>query len=417
MIEWNGSFLKVLSNQACVLQGVAVSRGGPRVFHLLFADDTLIFCQALSEAMNCIHRILGMLEAASSLQVNLDKILCRLSKNDHILDQEALTGILGVHVVAKHDKYLGMRVVVGRSKRKVFLNLKDRLWVRLQSWKCVRKIHWIAWDKLCVHKEEEGLGFRKLNFQSCNARKQLCRIVSRPNSLLNRMLKSKYFPTSDALTAPICQGCSFTWTSILEARSVILLGSRWQLGDGKMVRIWDDRWIPRPITFRVITTPNQLPLNATVDSLLNEGGEVWNESLVRNVFRPLASDRPGNLRWHYEKHRRYSVRSAYHLMVTEGGAQGFSGVSSSGSPSWQFIWRPAVPPKVRLFAWKICREALSTTIGLARRGVLVGSGSPWCGDAAEDLLHACCAPFSLSPPGLGTVWRLQHLQQVFDVRP
>ncbi|KAL0404127.1 UNVERIFIED_CONTAM: hypothetical protein Sradi_2053500 [Sesamum radiatum] len=102
--------------------------------------------------------------------------------------------------------------IVGRSKRKVFLNLKDRVWVRLQSWKCknlsqmrkaaliksviqtmqmfvmsyflvpnsicqdmegmmakffwhnkgVQKIHWIAWDKICVRKEEGGLGLQTI---------------------------------------------------------------------------------------------------------------------------------------------------------------------------------------------------------------------------------------------------------------
>ncbi|KAL0340392.1 UNVERIFIED_CONTAM: hypothetical protein Sradi_4556000 [Sesamum radiatum] len=45
------------------LRGVVVSRHGPRVSHLLFADDTLIFCQETNEALqsvggcwNCLRR-------------------------------------------------------------------------------------------------------------------------------------------------------------------------------------------------------------------------------------------------------------------------------------------------------------------------------------------------------------------------
>ncbi|KAL0404651.1 UNVERIFIED_CONTAM: putative mitochondrial protein [Sesamum radiatum] len=148
--------------------------------------------------------------------------------------------------------------------------------------------------------------------------KQLWRIISQPSSLLSRVLKQKYFPMSDVLSAPIGHGCSFTWRSILAARSVILLGSRWQLGDGTLARIWLDRWIPRPISFRVITAPNQLPLDATVNALFVQGGEDWNENLVKGIFLPedvesilgipISCSGPDTLRWHYKKHGRFSIQ-------------------------------------------------------------------------------------------------------------
>ncbi|KAL0322782.1 UNVERIFIED_CONTAM: hypothetical protein Sangu_1897500 [Sesamum angustifolium] len=40
------------------IRGVAVARRAPKVSHLLFADDTLIFCQATKEAMRCIRGFL-----------------------------------------------------------------------------------------------------------------------------------------------------------------------------------------------------------------------------------------------------------------------------------------------------------------------------------------------------------------------
>ncbi|KAL0367583.1 UNVERIFIED_CONTAM: hypothetical protein Sradi_3648400 [Sesamum radiatum] len=86
--------------------------------------------------MHCIRRILGKLEVASSLKVNLEKSYVVFSKNAPVFGREALAEILGAHVEAKHDMYLGMPTVVGQSKREVFLNLKNRVWVRLQSWKC-----------------------------------------------------------------------------------------------------------------------------------------------------------------------------------------------------------------------------------------------------------------------------------------
>ncbi|KAL0449154.1 UNVERIFIED_CONTAM: putative mitochondrial protein [Sesamum latifolium] len=129
--------------------------------------------------------------------------------------------------------------------------------------KGVRNIHWIAWDKLCARKEEGGLEFRKMGaFNLALLAKQVWRIISNPNSLLSRLLKHKYFPSSDIFTVQPIQGSSFTWRSILEARSVILRGSRWQQEDADLI------------------------LNLT----LNNG----------------HSD---SLRWHYEKHGQYSVRS------------------------------------------------------------------------------------------------------------
>ncbi|KAL0361578.1 UNVERIFIED_CONTAM: hypothetical protein Sradi_3842300 [Sesamum radiatum] len=200
------------AKRAGELKGMAISNGGLWVSHLLFADDTLIFYQATTEAMGCIKRILKTLEAASGLQVNLEKSFVVLRKNFPIEGWEDIAGMLGVRVKTRHDKYLDMPVVVGQSKREVLLHLKYRVWTRLQSWKCknlsqagkavllksiihtmptylmscflfpvsicheieglmvdffwhnkrVRKIHWIAWNKRCARREAGGLGFRKV---------------------------------------------------------------------------------------------------------------------------------------------------------------------------------------------------------------------------------------------------------------
>ncbi|KAL0362050.1 UNVERIFIED_CONTAM: hypothetical protein Scaly_1160200 [Sesamum calycinum] len=124
------------AERAGELKGVAINRGGPQISHLLFVDDTLIFCQATSEAMHYIRRILRTLEATLGLKINLEKSSIVFSKNFPIVGREDLAAILRNQVEAKHDKYLGMPAVVSRSKREIFLHLKDRVWSRLQSWKC-----------------------------------------------------------------------------------------------------------------------------------------------------------------------------------------------------------------------------------------------------------------------------------------
>ncbi|KAK4395686.1 hypothetical protein Sango_1722900 [Sesamum angolense] len=66
--------------------------------------------------------------------------------------------------------------------------------------------------------------------------------------------------------------------------------------------------------------------------------------------------------------------------------------SSSRVVRWKFTWLAQVPLKVRVFAWRVCRNGLPTTLNLER--------SPWCGSAYEDLLHTLLpiGGFDLSNP-------------------
>ncbi|KAL0433484.1 UNVERIFIED_CONTAM: hypothetical protein Slati_2682700 [Sesamum latifolium] len=141
--------------------------------------------------------------------------------------------------------------------------------------------------------------------------------------LLSRLLKQKYFPSTDVLNAVAGPRISFTWRSLLEAREVIIAGSRWHVGIGCRIRIWQDRWIPQPLSSRVIAAPNTLGEEAMVDAFVDANGS-WNMDLLHIIFMvhglevilgiTRVNDSPDQLRWHYEKHGRYSVKSAYCLI-------------------------------------------------------------------------------------------------------
>ncbi|KAL0443717.1 UNVERIFIED_CONTAM: putative mitochondrial protein [Sesamum latifolium] len=116
------------------LTGVAVSHHAPRVSHLLFADDTLIFCQATEEAIRCVKNILSLLEAASGLKVSVEKSSIVFSKNTPIAVKEHLANLMGMRLEEHYNKYLGLPTTVGRSKREVFQHVKERVWAKLQDW-------------------------------------------------------------------------------------------------------------------------------------------------------------------------------------------------------------------------------------------------------------------------------------------
>ncbi|XP_062028600.1 uncharacterized mitochondrial protein AtMg00310-like [Rosa rugosa] len=104
-----------------------------------------------------------------------------------------------------------------------------------------RKIHWSTWEKLCVPKSEGGLGFRDMIiFNQALLAKQGWRLLRRPESLLARVLKARYFPHTDLLHAEAKKGSSYTWRSILKGRELLLKGLRFQVGSGAMISIWND---------------------------------------------------------------------------------------------------------------------------------------------------------------------------------
>lgn len=87
-------------------------------------------------------------------------------------------------------------------------------------------MHWIRWDKMTEAKEEGGLGFRDLEaFNNALLGKQIWRFIAKPNLLMSRVLKNKYFPKSDIFQAVSKPRDSWIWKSWNAAKSLIQEGS------------------------------------------------------------------------------------------------------------------------------------------------------------------------------------------------
>lgn len=74
-------------------------------------------------------------ERASGQKVNMDKSSVFVSPNVEESKRKELQDILGIHSLMMNEKYLGLPMILGRSKKDFFGNIKEKIWKRVQGWK------------------------------------------------------------------------------------------------------------------------------------------------------------------------------------------------------------------------------------------------------------------------------------------
>ena len=117
------------------LKGFSLYKYGQKISHLLFAEDSLIFCRARVEDVSKILKILGKYERALGQKLNSNKTTIFFGGNVTDSAKLQVQSLLGVSEIKEYEKYLGLPPVVGRHKKVSFNYIKDRVWGKLQGWK------------------------------------------------------------------------------------------------------------------------------------------------------------------------------------------------------------------------------------------------------------------------------------------
>ncbi|XP_042974742.1 uncharacterized protein LOC122306380 [Carya illinoinensis] len=186
-------------------------------------------------------------------------------------------------------------------------------------------IVWRKWEGLSVQKRYGGMGFRDIeSFNTALLAKQGWRLIKYPSSLAAVMYREKYFKNRSFLEAKLGAQPSLVWRSIWYARNLLKEGLRWRVGDGKDIKIWGSKWLPKPISYAIQSPENQMMKDSKVDELINTQEGEWDEVKIRSLFIedeaelilsiPLSR---GNMKdkliWGPSKRGVFSVRSAYFL--------------------------------------------------------------------------------------------------------
>lgn len=228
------------------------------------------------------------------------------------------------------------------------------------------------------------MGFRELEaFNQPLLAKQLWRILTRPNLLVSKILKGRYFRGISIWSVKTKHSDSWYWKSILSARRLLEEGSRKRVGDGKTSSIWKDKWVPGNEEGLIKTKKQQEWNVSKVSDLIKEGR--WNTEMLSRLFEvvdqvnimniPLSlHDTKDKIYWCKTPTGEYSVKSGYRCAKElQRTARPKEGVESSGSrkeenaKSWKTLWGLNMKQKLKFFIWKCLRGIVPTNERIKER--------------------------------------------------
>ncbi|XP_058760595.1 uncharacterized protein LOC131633933 [Vicia villosa] len=247
-----------------------------------------------------------------------------------------LAATLGVQQVLGTDKYLGVPSMIGRSKKATIKYIKDRIWKKINSWssRCLSQavretlikselqaipsyimnifllpsslsdeiekmmnsfwrghnrdrakgFHWLSWDRLSMTKKNGGMGFKNLSaFNYAMLGKQVWNLMTKPDSLVTRLYKAKYYPNCDFLESSIGHNPSYVWRSIWSSKFVVGGWYKWSVGSGESIPTWGQIWLHDSTSLMNPWPNNPVISRLKVSDLMQPNVKQWNTNLIYSL--------------------------------------------------------------------------------------------------------------------------------------
>ncbi|XP_060969593.1 uncharacterized protein LOC133036849 [Cannabis sativa] len=390
------------------------------------------------ESALAIKKILEIYRQASGQFLNTNKSIMSFSPNTSHDARTFFSQTLGMPICECHETYLGLPAYSSHNKKELFSNVKDRIWKLLTAWN--DKLFSIGGKEVLLKAVVQSIptyamSCFRLPLGFCNqiesmmenfwwgSNKDGSKIHWKRWKLLSRLLKHRYFPSNTFLEAHKGHSPSLTWQGIHWGRELLLKGLRYKIGNGFHVRCGIDPWIPGHDEFKLIYFSGEP--STPVSTYIHDTME-WNLPLLHEDFAQIDIDRilttplsfyqsTDRLFWHHTTNGLYSVKSGFHLASSI--SEKHQESSSDDHKSWwKYFWALQIPPKVKIFAWKVVQNALPVATGLHKRNVIDSALCSRCKHAWESIGHALFSCKSAKAVWKGTKFLIDyhHAHSMFN---
>lgn len=321
------------------IKGIKLSRGGPSITHLLYADDLLITLRASQKESRHCKMLLEKFCKWSGQLINYSKSGSFFSKNATPQFKRKFKEIFGIKKLDNNSMYLGNPLFIKRKKSDSFAFIVDKIKGKLESWRAknlswagrvnlitsvlnsqpiytmslhklpkricnkidqvIRKFWWgklgkehtyyapLQWDKICQPKSSGGLNFRKAK-QSNKAMlsKTAWALTTNSNSLAAKAMKAKYgnfiTPNNRSYNSAFA-----IWKGLNFCKETMKKGVCKWIGTGNMTKVWTEPWIPGNIesNFLLVPLENSIQdMELRVSDLMILDSRRWNIDMLHSLF-------------------------------------------------------------------------------------------------------------------------------------
>jgi hypothetical protein len=439
-------------NDRGLISGFSVgSREQDRVTisHLLFADDTLVFCGANASQIRHLGALLVCFEAAAGLKVNLSKsVLVPVGLVENV---GQLAGLLGCGYGEVPLKYLGLPLGASFKLKSMWAGLEDMMVRKLAPWKRlylskggrvtlikstlsnmptymlslfpipadvakrIEKIqrdflwggmndefkhHLVEWAKVCTPIDEGGLGIRNIRrFNQALLGKWLWRFAHEVGAWWRSVLVAKYGSDWGGWQSGVISGSHGVglWKFICMGWQNFRRFFKYDPGEGSKIHFWEDVWCGDRTLKEEF--PGLYSIASFKDASIADSMEYSSESIQWNIqFSRLIHDwEVGDLATFYKCLYEYKLRGEgrdklWWLPSRKGvfEVKSFYRALSphgSGSFPWKSVWKSKAPPRVAFFVWTAVHSKILTLDNLGRRGLVVVNRCWLCESDVESVDH------------------------------
>ncbi|KAM7503559.1 hypothetical protein LguiB_002463 [Lonicera macranthoides] len=190
---------------------------------------------------------------------------------------------------------------------------------------------------------------------------------------------------------------SHSWRDIFKCKDVIIDNTKWVVGNGDSISLWNDKWCGEYRIADIISLNNEAInddiLSMKVADLIDTGSRGWNlnriDHLIPNFCKidicntPLpvgfsggneCNDSPS---WLGVSSGKFSIKTCYEVITMEDGVQ---------EEDWLWLWKLRIPQKIILFLWTIRHGKNLINHQRLMRGMTSMGTCKYCG-AYEDNDH------------------------------